>query len=73
MCLSIPLKIVKISGKRAIVRSAGHVHKVDLSLLKNVKVGDYVLVHGDLALNKVNKSEASRILKLVKNFSYAKQ
>ncbi len=72
MCLSVPLKVIKINGKQAVVRSRGHVHKVDLSLLKNVKQGDYILVHGDLAINKVNKSDVSRILKLVKNFSYAK-
>ncbi len=72
MCLSVPLKIIKINGKRAIVHSYGHNHRVDISLLKNVKQEDYVLVHGELAINKVNKSDASRILKLVKNFSYAK-
>ncbi len=72
MCLSIPLKVRKIHGKQAVVRSRGHVHKVDLSLLKNVKQGDYVLVHGDLAINAIEKKEAERILKAIKKFALAK-
>lgn len=71
MCLSIPLQIKKINGKQAVVRSQGHVHKVDLSLLKNVKAGDYVLVHGELAINAIEKNEAKRILKEIKKFSLA--
>lgn len=65
MCLSIPSQVVKIKGKRAEVQANGHQHQVDLSLLKNVKIGDYLLVHGDLALNKVSKTEAEKIIKMI--------
>lgn len=65
MCLAIPSKVVKIKGKRATVQSNDHQHQIDLSLLKNVKIGDYLLVHGDLAINKVSKIEAKKILKII--------
>ena len=67
MCLATPSKVIKIKGKWALVQSHHHRHRVNLSLLKNVKVGDYLLVHNDLAINKIPKTEAKRILKMIKN------
>jgi hydrogenase expression/formation protein HypC len=65
MCLAIPSKIIKIEGDWAIVRGKEHTHRANLSLLKNAKVGDYVLVHADLVLNRVEKQEAEKILKIL--------
>lgn len=65
MCLATPSKITKIEGDWAVVESRGHTHWANLSLLKNAKEGDYVLVHADLALNKVEKREAEKILKIL--------
>lgn len=69
MCLAVPSKIIKIEGKKATVQSQNHTHKADLSLLDSAQVGDYVLVHGDLAINKVPKEEAGRILKMIGKIS----
>lgn len=66
MCLAIPNKVVKIKGRWAWTQSGNHRHKVNLSLVKNVKVGDYILIHEHLALNKISKSETKKILGLVK-------
>jgi hydrogenase expression/formation protein HypC len=65
MCLAVPSKIIKIEGKKATVQSENHTHEADVSLLDSAKVGDYVLVHGDLAINKVPGEEAGRILKMI--------
>jgi len=65
MCLATPSKIVKIDGDWATIESGGHTHKANLSLVKNVKIGDYVIVHGDLILNKVEKKDAENILKMI--------
>ncbi len=70
MCLAIPLKIKKIIGKRAIAEGDGHLHDVHLGLLKNIKVGDYILASHNMALNKIENSEARKILKLIKNSSF---
>lgn len=67
MCLATPSKVVKIDGKWADVQAGNHQHQVDLSLLKNIKVGDYIFVHERLAINKIPKSEAKKILKIVKD------
>lgn len=65
MCLAIPSKIVKIDGDWATVQSGDHNHKANLSLVKNVKIGDYVIVHEDMVLNKMLKKDALKILNLV--------
>jgi len=67
MCLATPMKIMKIKkDNKAVVGSNNHHHEIDLSLIKKPKVGDYVLAHGDMAINKLPKKEAEKILKLIK-------
>lgn len=65
MCLATPSKIVKIKGDWATVISDKHTHRANLLLVKDAKVGDYVLVHGDMVLNKVAKQDALKILDLI--------
>lgn len=65
MCLATPSKVIKIEKDWATVQSNDHQHKANLSLLKNVKIGDYLLVHDNLAINKVPKNEAKKILKMI--------
>ena len=66
MCLAVPSKIIKIEGEWAVIDNGNHIHKANLSLIKNARVGDYVIIHGDLVLNKMPKNDALKILNLVK-------
>ncbi len=66
MCLATPFKIIKIEGDWAIVQSEHHIHKANLGLVKDAKVGDYIIVYADLVLNKIEKKEAEQILKMIK-------
>lgn len=65
MCLAVPSKVIKIKDDWATVQSNNHQHRVSLSLLKNVKIGDYLLIHDELAINKLPKTEAKKILEMV--------
>jgi len=65
MCLATPSKVIKIEKEWATVETPNHFHKVNICLLKNIKIGDYLLVHGEMALNKLSKTEAEKILKLI--------
>ncbi|PIQ92802.1 MAG: hydrogenase [Parcubacteria group bacterium CG11_big_fil_rev_8_21_14_0_20_39_14] len=72
MCLAVPSKVTKIKGDWAWVQSQNplnpkdvHKRRVNLNLVKNIKIGDYLIVHENLALNKVAKTDAKRILKIV--------
>lgn len=67
MCLATPQKIKQINGPKAIVKSKNHEHSVDISLIKNARVGDYILVHADMAINKIPAEEAKKILQIINN------
>jgi len=60
------MKIIKIEDKKAVVESSGHNHSVSIDLIRNVKIGDYVLVHGDMAINKIPPEDAEKILQMIR-------
>ena len=66
MCLTHPIQIKKISGKMALVGSGKSARTIDVSLLKNPRVGDWVLSQADLAIEKISAKEAKEILCLFK-------
>jgi hydrogenase expression/formation protein HypC len=66
MCLTIPGKIKKISGKTAIISIAKKDKKISLNLLNNLKLGDWVLTLHDLAVEKISAQEAKQIINLYK-------
>lgn len=63
MCVAIPIRIKSFKKHSAILEDG---RKVNLSLVNNVKKGDWLLCHADLAINKLDKNEAQEILKLNK-------
>lgn len=65
MCLAIPMKIIEIEDENsAYVELNGVRNKIDISLLEDVKVGDYVIVHTGFAIEKLNEEEAQETLSL---------
>ena len=43
---------------------------IDISLVPDAKVGDWLLVHGELAVNKISEEEAQNIFSLIKQCSH---
>lgn len=68
MCLATPVKIVKLKDNKAIVDALGKENQVDVSLLQNIKVGDYLYASRGIAIKKVSRSEAEKVLELVKKW-----
>ncbi|RMF54551.1 HypC/HybG/HupF family hydrogenase formation chaperone [Candidatus Woesearchaeota archaeon] len=65
MCLAVPGKLIRKNGSKGVVDFGGLRRKADLSLLENVKIGDYVLVHVGFAIQKVDEKiarESNRLL-----------
>jgi len=65
MCLGIPMKIVSIKGDDAIVLAGGLKRKANISLLKDARVGEYVLIHAGFAIERVKTKEAKATLKVI--------
>ncbi|MHC1581265.1 HypC/HybG/HupF family hydrogenase formation chaperone [Methanopyrus sp.] len=64
MCLAIPGRIVELEGNRAIVDFGGVRQEVDVSLLEDVKEGDWVIVHTGFAIQKLSEEEARASLEV---------
>jgi len=64
MCLAIPMKLIKVEGDRGIVELSGVKKDVSLSLLDNVKKGDYLIIHAGFAIQKLDEKEAQETLKI---------
>ncbi|MGB9642713.1 MAG: HypC/HybG/HupF family hydrogenase formation chaperone [Candidatus Ratteibacteria bacterium] len=73
MCLAIPMRVISVNGKKAFANLGGTKREVDISLVKNIKAGDYIIVHAGFAIQKLNKKDALVTLKLferMKNETY---
>lgn len=67
MCLSIPSKIKSIDEEQntCVVDTMGVERSASLDLIdKEVKVGDYVLIHIGFAMNKIDEEDALESLKI---------
>ncbi len=64
MCLAIPMKVVEIDGPVAQVEEAGVRRSARVDLIDDLKLGDYVIVHAGVAIDKLDPAEAQETLKL---------
>ncbi len=64
MCLAVPARIVSIEGTGATVDMDGNTVRADISLIPEAGVGDYVIIHAGLAIEKYDEEEARETLRL---------
>ncbi|MDI6654554.1 MAG: HypC/HybG/HupF family hydrogenase formation chaperone [Candidatus Hydrothermarchaeota archaeon] len=63
MCLAVPAQILEIQGSEATLDFGGVKRKANISLLEDVKIGDYVIVHVGFAIQKLDEKEAKESLR----------
>jgi hydrogenase expression/formation protein HypC len=61
MCLAVPALIVELHGSTATISVEGALREVDVSLIDEPRLGDYVLVHAGFAIHKWDKSEVEEL------------
>jgi hydrogenase expression/formation protein HypC len=72
MCLAIPGKIIDIQEsddplfRKGSVSISGVTREVNLSMVPEVVVGNYVLVHVGVAINAIDEKEAEETLRILK-------
>jgi len=69
MCLGIPAKIIDIKEDEGRVELGGIKRRINLSLVDDIKIGDYVIVHAGFAITKMDEKEANETLKLLSKIS----
>lgn len=64
MCVAVPMIIKKIKGEKGVVEIGGVEREVGLQFLRDVKVGDYVIVHAGFAIQQLDEEDAKETLAL---------
>ncbi len=64
MCLAVPMKVIEIDGPMAQVEESGVRRSARVDLVEGIKVGDYVIVHAGIAIDRLEPEEAAETLKL---------
>ena len=70
MCLAIPAQVRSIDNYNAIIDIMGLESRINIQLIEELKVGDYVLVHAGCAIQKIDKDyfeELQRIFQSILN------
>ncbi len=62
MCLAIPMKVKSIVDKIAVTEVNNVEYKVNITMMTNLAVGDYVIVHAGFAIEKLDEKEALKTL-----------
>ncbi|MFA9397817.1 MAG: HypC/HybG/HupF family hydrogenase formation chaperone [Clostridiaceae bacterium] len=65
MCLAVPLKIIDLKDFEAIGEMGGVKRKIRTDLIKDLKLGDYVLVHAGFAIEKLKEKQAKETLEAI--------
>ncbi|WP_444885911.1 HypC/HybG/HupF family hydrogenase formation chaperone [Microbulbifer sp. PSTR4-B] len=74
MCLGIPGLIEEITDNSPLerlgkVRFGGIARQVNLSLVPDASVGDYVVVHVGIAISQIREEEAERVFRDLESLS----
>ena len=65
MCLAIPVRVEKLLDEETALADIGGVKKeINVALIDDLAVGDYVILHVGYALNKIDSEEAEKTLAL---------
>ena len=74
MCLGIPAKVIQVDeSKKGKVDYLGTRVKTNFSLLEDIKVGDWVIVHAGYAISALDEEEAQETLSLLRELAKAQQ
>ena len=71
VCLAVPGRLEDKKGRYATVNFRGARRKVDISLLQQCEVGDYVIVHAGFAIEILEEESALETLEIFRQIEAA--
>ena len=69
MCIGVPVRVIEIYGREALVELDGVQQRINIELLNGVKRGEYVLLHAGCAIQRVDENKARYTLSLMEKLS----
>lgn len=76
MCLAIPMKVININGNEAVAEVGGAEYRANLTILPDIKIGEYIIVHAGFAIERLDEESALETLQIwqdVAEFDQEKQ
>ena len=67
MCWAIPAEVVRIEGSTATVKKEGVELEISLDLMKDVALGDFLVIHAGYAIQKVSEEDARLTMQIMKD------
>ena len=67
MCVAVPGKVIEVYEDEALVEFIESKKKVNIALINDVKVGDYLLIHVGIAIEKIDKDEGKKTVEIFKS------
>ena len=64
MCLAVPMKLIQFEGVNGVVESDGVIIDVNIMLIEEPKIGDYLIIHAGFAIQHLDEKEAQETLDL---------
>ena len=61
MCLAVPVRILELNDDMAVVEIAGNSRQINISLIDQPRVGEFVLLHAGFAIERVDEKTAMEI------------
>jgi len=60
------MKVIEINGSLGMGEVGGVKREINLMLLSDIKIGEYVIVHAGSAIQKLDEAEAEKTLSLLR-------
>ena len=73
MCLSIPAEVLSIIGDMAEVSVGGTKYNACITLVEDVNIGDFILIHSGYGIAKIDEAEAVDTLNLMQEIKKKEQ
>lgn len=65
MCLAVPMELIEKTEFRGVARLGGVSRDVNLMLVPEAGIGDYVIIHAGCAISVLSREEAQKTLDLL--------
>lgn len=72
MCLAVPMKIISKTDSEAIAEMEGINKRINLMMLPDAQISDYVIVHAGFAIEKLDEEEALKRITLIRRIPSVK-
>ena len=72
MCLGIPMMVIEKTGNTGKVKAGNVTYDANFTLIPDVNIGEYVIIHAGFAIEKLDVVEAEKTLDLFREM-YEKQ